>query len=54
LKDLFEEYPFNAVTIVTADHSISDVNRAIEITKYLQDYKTIAVPQERVCFQNTV
>jgi len=50
LKDLFEEYPFNAVTIVTADHSMSDVNRAIEITKYLQDYKTIAVPQGRVCF----
>jgi len=50
LKKLFEKYPFDAVTIVTADHSMSEINKAIEITKYLQDYKTIAVPQGRVCF----
>jgi len=50
LKNLFEKYKFDAVTIVTADHGMSEINKAIEITKYLQDYKTVAFSQGRVCF----
>ncbi|MCK4310919.1 MAG: alkaline phosphatase family protein [Methanomicrobia archaeon] len=50
LKNLFEKYEFDAVTIVTADHGMAEINKAIEITKYLQDYETIALSQGRVCF----
>ena len=50
LRNLFAEHPFDAVTIVTADHGMSEISKVIEITKYLQDYDTIAVPQGRICF----
>ncbi|MEA1992922.1 MAG: alkaline phosphatase family protein [Euryarchaeota archaeon] len=50
LKDLFSEYPIDAVTIVTADHGMGEISKAVEITKYLQDYTSIALSEGRVCY----